>query len=522
VARQRLFLARRRKRRFARRTKSTPIEEKKMGNILKHTTVALVAAAGVHLAVAGQVQLLPGQIMVKPKSGTEHRAFADELKNYDAAIVDKIPQLNLHIVRLPEHALSAALNGLRHNPNIEFAEPDAFLAPDAVPNDPYYGSEWHLTNIKASAAWNSTVGSSSVIIAILDTGVDSSHPDLAGKLVAGWNCYDNNSNTSDVYGHGTAVAGTAAAASNNGLGMAGVAWNCRIMPVRISDSTGYAMYSTVAKGLTWAADNGARVANISYAASSSTAVKSAAQYFQGKGGVVAVSSGNEGAFSTEVDNPYVLTVSATDSADIVASWSNTGNHIDLAAPGVSILTTTRGGGYAYWNGTSFSAPVVAGVAALVISAKPSLTGPDVQKIVKTATDDIGSAGFDTSSGTGRVNAEKAVALALATTPTPVTQPTPVPTSDTTAPTVTITSPANGGTIPSTGGISVTVNAADNVAVVKMELYADNKLVSSATSAPFTTKWNTKKLAAGAHSLKVKAYDAAGNSCISSSVTVYSK
>src|SRR6185369_14948071 len=163
------------------------------------------------------------------------------------------------------------------------AELDRILPPaEVTPNDPWFGSwEWYLTKIGAPAASSTTTGDKSIIIAILDTGVESTHPDLQAKLVPGWNIYDNNSDTRDVYGHGTVVAGTVAASSNNGQGVASIAWNCPIMPVRISALDGTAAYSAMAIGLTWAADHGARVANLSYMASNSSTVRSAASYFQG-------------------------------------------------------------------------------------------------------------------------------------------------------------------------------------------------------------------------------------------------
>src|SRR5439155_6843873 len=186
------------------------------------------------------------------------------------------------------------------------------------------GSEWHLTTINAPTAWDTATGSG-ITIAILDTGVDGTHPDLAAHMVSGWNFYDNNSDTSDVYGHGTLVAGTAAAVVNNGVGVAGVAGNASIMPVRISDPTGYAYWSTVASGLTWAADHGARVANISYSVAGSSTVISAANYFRSKGGVVAVSAGNTGALDSTSPTSSMLVVSATDSSNGVASFSTYGS-----------------------------------------------------------------------------------------------------------------------------------------------------------------------------------------------------
>ena len=193
-------------------------------------------------------------------------------------------------------------------------------------------------------------------------------------------------------------------------------------------------------------------------------------------------------------------------------FSNTGNNIDLAAPGVSIWSTTRGGGYGAWKGTSFSAPLVSGAGALVISANPSLSGAQVASVIRNSTDDLGTIGWDTNFGTGRLNARKAVLLAQNTTATPP------PVTDTIPPQISITSPAQGLYIGA--NLTVTVAATDHVAVTKVDLYVDGTLKSSSTTAPFTLKWSTKKASRGAHSLQAKAYDAAGNSALSQIVTVY--
>ncbi len=459
--------------------------------------------------LAGPVGVVPGRILVKAKATAGPNEIADQIKAFNGAETGEIHGLGVKILQVPERAWAAALDGLQHNPHIEFAEPDFIIAPDAIPNDSYYSSQWHLPKIHADTGWDVTTGSSGVIIAVLDTGVESSHPDLAGQLVAGWNFYDGNSDTSDVYGHGTAVAGTAAAASNNGAGVAGVAWGCKIMPVRISDPNGYAYDSTIAQGLNWAADHGARVANISFRVSDSSTVKSAAQYFQSKGGVVAVSAGNDGLFDSASDNPYVLTVSATDSNDAVTSWSNTGNNIDLAAPGLNVLTTATGASYAWWSGTSFSAPIVSGAAALVLSVQPGLSGAQAANILKSSADDLGAAGFDTQYGWGRVNVSRAVNLALST---------PVATADVTAPVVLITSPVEGASISST--TYVYVNATDNAGVTRVNLFVDGRSVGYSTTAPFTIRWNSRKISAGAHQLQTSASDAAGNVGWSQIVTVY--
>lgn len=205
----------------------------------------------------------------------------------------------------------------------------------------------------------------------------------------------------------------------------------------------------------------------------------------------------------------MLTVSATEQNDSLASWSNTGNNIDLAAPGVYILTSVMGGSYGNWSGTSFSAPIVAGAAALVLSANPNLTPTQVTSVLRSSADDVGPVGFDTSYGYGRLNANRAVTLALGTS---------APVADTTAPSIKITSPLAGTYV--SQNVSVTVSTSDNVGVTSVQLFVDGAFYGSSSTAPFTIKWNTRKVARGSHVLTTKAFDAAGNVGLSSPVTVY--
>ena len=559
-----------------------------------------------HITPVRDERFVPGRVLVKFRS----TVGLDQARQIVAALGVRedgvLPATGVLMLDLPEQVDEAGfVNALAARPDIEFAELDRIVKPaEMTPNDPWYANwEGHLRRIQAPSAWSMTTGSSNVTIAVLDTGVDATHEDLISKIVPGWNTYNNNSNFTDVAGHGTAVAGTAAAATNNGMGVASVCWGCKLMPVRVSDASGNATYSAIASGLTWAADHGARVANISYIISDSSAVTSAAQYFQSKGGVVASSAGNYGTFSNSSDNPYVLTVSATDQSDVIYYYSNTGKNIDLAAPGDS-FSTQMGGGYVSTGGTSYSSPIVAGVAALVISANPSLSGAQIQNILKESADDLGALGWDSTYGSGRVNAARAVSMAAGGgAPVDVTPPSvsfTAPTAgavvsgvitvqvsatdnvgvssvalsvdgvtmatddgspfsflldsaivpngshtftatatddtgnssiasisvnvnntvifDTTPPSVKITAPTNGSK--ALMNLTVYVNASDNIRVVKVELYADGTLVSAATSAPFTTKWSTKKVSAGTHSLHCKAYDGAGNSANSEVVLVY--
>jgi thermitase len=460
-------------------------------------------------------QFVAGRVLVK----FHDNILPDQARNMIAALgardADEIPHIGVHILDLPYQASETAFaQAFQARPEVEFAELDRLLSvQQMIPNDPLYASDtnlnaWSLPKIGGPAAWDITTGDPSIIIAILDTGIDSLHEDLAAKIVAGRNIVANNTDVTDVYGHGTMVAGQAAAISNNGIGVASVAWGCLIMPVKISADDGIAAFSDIASGLTWAADQGARVANVSYKVTGSSTVSRAAKYFQGKGGVVTTAAGNSGSFNSVQDDPYILTVGATDQSDVLFSWSDYGNNQDLVAPG-TVYTTHRGGGYTVGTGTSASAPQVAGAAALVLSVNPSLTGAQVQQVLKDSADDLGSPGWDSQYGYGRLNLARAVNMAATIAN---------PTTDSTPPVDTIIAPTQGQNV--SNNVSVLVSTTDNVGVVKVELYVDGVLYGSSSTAPFTIKWATRKVGAGMHTLKSKAYDGAGNVGVSTDLTVY--
>jgi subtilisin family serine protease len=386
---------------------------------------------------------------------------------------------------------------LKKNKHLKFAERDMIVRPEGTANDPYYLSAWHLTKIGATTAWDVTTGAN-VVIAVLDTGVDAAHPDLAGRLVPGWNFYDNNSNSADVYGHGTKVAGSASANTNNGIGVSSVAGSALIMPLRISATDGTATFSNMAKALTWAADKGAHVANISYqSVSGSSTVASAAQYMKNKGGVTVVAAGNTGVEQTFAPSDTMISVSATTSSDAMASWSSYGSYVDVAAPGAGIWTTSNGGGYGSVSGTSFASPVTAAVIAMMKSVNPALPPADLEKILFSTAVDLGTAGFDNKYGHGRINAAAAVAAAQSAS-----------VADTTAPTVGIGSPVAGATV--SGLVAVDVSASDNVGVSRVDFLVNGSKIASDTTAPYAFSWDSTGVADGSVSLTAYAYDAAGN------------
>jgi subtilisin family serine protease len=256
-----------------------------------------------------------------------------------------------------------------------------------------------------------------VVIAIVDSGVDPHHPDLAGKLVAGYNTHDNTTNAADQYGHGTKMAGVAAARSNNGVGIAGVAGGAAIMPVRVTSRAGRATSASIAKGIIWAVDHGARVINLSLGGVvGNAAIRAAAEYAFNRGALVLAPSGNCGCAEAQAETPFILVVSATDETDSVTHFSTTGPFVKLSAPGANIVTTAMYGLYLSESGTSVASAIVAGVAALMFSANPALTPAAAAQLLQSTAFDGGPVGYDPGFGYGRVNAFAAVTAAAAYTP----------------------------------------------------------------------------------------------------------
>ena len=476
-----------------------------LGLALGSTPAAVAADADAGAAKAGR-RYAPGRILVRARPGLSEGRLRKELSARRGRLLRRLNRLNVDVVEVPVGMEEAIAKALSLDPRFKFAEVDLAVPLDMVPNDQLYGSAWHLPRIQAPSAWDLSLGDG-VTVAVLDTGVDASHPDLAANLVPGWNVASASPDTSDVNNHGTWVAGVVAALGNNALGVTSMAWRSRVMPIRVTNNAdGTAWTSDIAAGLTWAADHGAKVANVSYGVSGSPSVQNAAQYFRNKGGVVCVSAGNSGSDPGYASNPYVISLSATNRSDTRTSWSSYGKYVDFAAPGEAIPSTARGGGYASVSGTSFSSPMTAGLVALMVAANDSLSPPDVEAILQNTADDLGAPGWDGYYGHGRINAGRAVQMAASSRP-----------SDTEPPTAAILSPAVGSTVDDL--VPVDVSAQDNYGVGRVELYVNGALVAADTTAPYQFSWDSSASAGKAVTLTAKAYDAAGNVGASSSVSV---
>ncbi len=449
-----------------------------------------------------------GRVLVQGRAGLSDQALDGIVKPHGGK-ARRVGRSDLHVVDLTPGRTSEPelVSLLSRHPQLKFAELDRRVASAFVSNDAYLGSAWHLSRIGADLAWDSTLGAG-ITIAILDSGVLATHPDLS--LVPGWNFVDNNADTADVNGHGTTVAGAAAAIINNGLGVVGVAGGARVMPIRVADSSGYAYYSTIASGVTYAADRGVRIANASFAGVyASAAVQSAGQYLKTRGGLLVVAAGNSASNDGTAATSSLIPVSATDAYDALASWSSFGSYVAVAAPGVGIWTTGMDGGYRAASGTSYASPITAGVLALMMAARPTLGAAQIESLLYSSAVDLGAAGRDVQFGYGRVNAHAAVSAALGSANTV--------SSDTEAPAVMITAPLGGSTV--SGLVAVDVAASDNVGLSRVELRVNGGLVATDTVSPFQFSWDSTSVPNGGATLVAQAYDAAGNSRASSSLSV---
>lgn len=317
--------------------------------------------------------------------------------------------------------------------NFEYVEPDWLVFPIGCPNDTTFSQQWHhaANRLDSCAAWDIETGQASVTVAICDTGVRTTHQDLQLNRKPGFNVATGvaisesaGGAVADINGHGTNTTGSAAANGNNALGVSGMGWNLSHRMIRVTDSTdGSASLSNLTLAARTAADSGDRVASVSYSGVNSSSVFSTGTYVRSKGAMLVWAAGNSNVVLSGNRNDDVLVVGATDQNDVRATFSNYGPLVDVMAPGVSIRTTSNAGdtSYAAVSGTSFACPITAGLCGLIWSRNPTLTPAEVESIIRSTCQDLGTAGLDDTYGYGRVDSYSALAA------------TPAPSGDTTPP-----------------------------------------------------------------------------------------
>jgi len=410
-------------------------------------TTALVLAL---LASSSPADHRPDEVVVRFRDNTpaaEQQRFLDE---NGAHVAGEISSLRVKKLKLPPGlTVEKAIEKMKKHARIELAEPNIIVHKTLLPNDAEYvaGHQWGLDQIGATQAWSRTlsgVNDASIIIAILDTGIYSTHFDLAGKVVAGTNIVTPGGSTEDDEFHGTFVAGIAAATSNNNdsngvgtCGIAGVAWNAKVMPIKILRADGTGDEFGIVSGLNWAVAHGARVINMSVGSCRSDGTCAPGTQYGAEameaawnmGAILIAATGNEGirGESYPANYPYVVGVGSTDSTDHRSAFSNYGGMVDLVAPGgncsLTYATDILSLGISFQDdkiiacGTSASAPFVSGLAAVILGQNPGLSNADVVRIMESSADPIGGLGWNELTGYGRINMYRALSGGINQPPT---------------------------------------------------------------------------------------------------------
>ncbi len=382
-------------------------------------------------------EFVPGQVIVGLKQ--LDTSFEANAKTIGGKVIDENNVLRSLLIQVPNNAEDAFIKAIVKNPNVKFAEKNYITK--ALSSDPFWNDQWNMRIIDADDAWGISSINQNIVVAVIDTGVQWNHPDLAANIwnnddacgdgidndsngytddCRGWDFIGNENDPMDESGHGTHVAGTIGAITDNGVGVAGLAQQM-IMPIRVLGPNGGPDW-VVADGITYAADNGADVINLSLGCycPSLTLTESAINYAYSNNVLVVAAAGNDNTNFPHFPSGFqnAMAVAATDKNDKKASYSNFGSAIEIAAPGgdnrgghfskTYVLSTYLPNNYAYAIGTSMATPHVSGVAALILSQDSSLTNLEVRNILKNTADDLGDPGWDQYFGEGRVNAYAAV------------------------------------------------------------------------------------------------------------------
>lgn len=374
---------------------------------------------------------VPGEILVKFQphvtlSGAQQSLRAEGLRPLEAS-----PGDGLIRVQVPPGQESETIAELMARGDVELAAFNRILYATVEPDDSFYSNQWALPKIQAPPAWDISTGHNSVVVAVIDSGLDTSHTEFSGRIVYPRDEIDDDTSPQDSCGHGTHVAGIIGAKGNNGTGVAGVAWDVNILPVRVLSYNGGQCSGTeldIHNGIDWAVSRGAKIINLSLGALPwpghtceqdfpimSQAIREAHE----AGVLVVAASGNN--YTNRLACPALqaetMAVGSTTSADLRSSFSNYGPELNVVAPGSSVYSTVPPGGYSWMSGTSMAAPHVAGLAGLIWSVSPVLTRDQMTDLIHITADDLGPAGWDQAYGYGRINAWRALdAVSLQASP----------------------------------------------------------------------------------------------------------
>ena len=417
---------------------------------------------------AKRLAAVPGQVIVKFKPGVSQTTRSNTVRAVGGTLLTPLRVPNYYVVTVKEaekDTVPKMAAALALDPNVLRAQPNFYRYADFTPNDPHYIYQWNLPKIQMPTAWNVTAGSG-ITVAIVDTGVAYENygqyklaSDLAGTtFVAGWNFINSTVHANDDNAHGTHVAGTIAQTTNNLTGTAGIAYQARIMPLKALNADGAGQDDWVASAIVWAADNGAKVINLSLGAESPSGIlEDAVIYAHDKGAVIVAAAGNNGLGTLVYPAAYpsVIAVGAVRYDETKPGYSSYGTGLGLVAPGGDLSVDQNNDGYpdgilqqtfdpnskdpadfAYWffQGTSMAAPHVSGVAVLVLAHGVATTPEQVRQALQQTAKDLGQPGWDPIYGYGLVQAKSALDWTLPT-PTPTATPlgpTPTPTRTPTA------------------------------------------------------------------------------------------
>ena len=486
--------------------------------LLAFAAVGLAMAMALSIVLAGDAEakekdrdkdpkgneIASGELLVTYKRDASEQAKDEAPRKVSGQLEEDFSEIKVQHLSFPEvkneraqearqRALQQKKEDLERDPAVEAVDYNYSREGSYVPNDPHYSYQWGYPKIKAPEAWDITQGSSTVKVAILDSGIDNNHTDLKGKVVAQKDLVNGDADASDDHGHGTHVAGTVAASTNNSTGVAGTCSNCSLQIVKVLDQNNQGWDSTLIAAINWSANSGVQVINMSLGGyPHSSGLETATNYAWNKGAVLVGASGNNGTSSAEFypaayDN--VIAVAATDKDDTRASFSNAGDWVDVAAPGVDIYSTLPSEWvevqdffgvkhwklrprYGYFSGTSMATPHVAGLAALIRSNNEGLYNEGVRDRIEATTSDLGTSGKDSVFGHGRIDAYAALNDDYLEIPI-----------DATAPTVSSVSPSSG----KTGvGRSTNVTATFSEAIDSATLTSSSfKLVKKGTTTPIS-------------------------------------